>query len=66
MKGIIERIDQNPMKINPRYTMRWNDTMEILQSEVGQLERIAITFRFGYMQGMKAAKSEMKKAGAAK
>lgn len=45
-------------KINPLYDMDTEQIDEILESSEDAVAMICNGFRFGYMQGMKAAKAE--------
>lgn len=46
--------------INPRYDMTYRNVREIQETYGGNFDAICCSFRFGYSQGMKAAKAEMK------
>jgi len=46
--------------INPRYGMRFSHISTIYENSTGAFDMICKSFRFGYLQGMKAAKAEMK------
>lgn len=50
--------------INPHYDMSCENMREIYDTYGGSFDVICCSFRFGYLQGMKAAKAEMKKGGA--
>lgn len=56
-KSVQERIAN--FKINPNYDATRKDFAEIWQLE-NPYEVICAAFRFGYMQGTKAAKKEMR------
>lgn len=47
-------------KVNDRYDMCVENVMDIQSASRDSVELICNSFRFGYMQGMKAAKAEMK------
>ena len=48
------------VQINPRYDASWNEIRTIKNSSDSQFEAICNGFNYGYLQGMKAAKAEMK------
>lgn len=48
---------------NIRYDMHINNLNDIIQASNNPCDLVCNGFRFGYMQGMKAAKAEMKKGG---
>ena len=50
--------------INPCYDMTCENIREIYDTYGGSFDVICCSFRFGYLQGTKAAKAEMKKGGA--
>lgn len=60
MKNVIEKAEAMKGKINPYYDLRYGETMEIYGNSSDPFALIVNSFRFGYMQGMKAAKAEMK------
>ena len=62
IKNVVKKADSLIGTINPRYDMTINNVKEIHDMYGGSFETICCSFRFGYMQGMKAAKAEMKKA----
>lgn len=51
--------------INSRYDMCAQNVDDIYHISHNSFDLICNGFRFGYIQGMKAAKAEMKKAGVA-
>lgn len=61
----MEKIEAAKGTRNRRYNMSTSQCFEIYQNSSGVIEMIANGFMFGYMQGMKAAKAEAKKAGKA-
>lgn len=63
IKNTVLKADAMLKKINERYDMQAANAMDIKQAYGGNLESIFCAFRFGYMQGMKAAKAESKKEG---
>lgn len=48
-------------KVNPRYDIEYDAVLEIANKSDGLFWAIADSFAFGYAQGMKAAKAEMRK-----
>lgn len=50
--------------INVKYDIFANNVVDIYQESDSVYDAIINGFRFGYMQGVKAAKAEMKKGGA--
>lgn len=63
-KSIIEKAESMMRRINKRYSLSTNEAFEVYEKTSSPIEAIAVSFRYGYMQGMKAAKAEMKKGGA--
>lgn len=61
MKNVVEKAKTMHGKINPRYDLRVNEIVEIYDTYGGNFDVICCSFKFGYLQGMKAAKAEMKK-----
>lgn len=47
------------VKVNPRYDASFKDTVEVLRLSKEPFEMFHIAFRFGYLQGSKAAKKEL-------
>lgn len=64
MKNVVEKAQDMIGKINPYYDMSFGNIMEIYEKSDNPINMISTSFSFGYMQGMKAAKAEMKKGGA--
>ncbi len=62
MKKLMQKINKYKHKINPLYVMRMSDFEQIYRGSHGLVEMIYNAFAFGYMQGMNAAKAEMRKA----
>lgn len=46
---------------NDRYTLCMHNIKDIVEASTSQYDLISNGFYFGYMQGMKAAKTEMRK-----
>lgn len=63
-KSVIEKAESMIGKINPHYTLKSDELEELHNGSKSWFHVIANSFRYGYMQGMKAAKAEMKKGGA--
>ena len=58
----MKTIEQTHGRINPRYDLCKQNILDIANSTLNQYEMIMDSFVFGYAQGVKAAKAEMKKA----
>lgn len=58
-------VEKSIGKINPFYDMHIANVNDLYASSANPFDLICNSFRFGYMQGTKAAKAEMKKAGVA-
>lgn len=61
MKNIIEKITYIAGKINRRYDATAEDIVQIVSNSKSQWDLICYSFRYGYMQGYKAALAEHKK-----
>ena len=59
----MEKIESTRSKVNPYYDMRVKDLQEIYENSQSVFDCIANGFRFGYLQGVKAAKAEIRKYG---
>ena len=59
-RSVIEKAESMTGRINKRYALRINEALEVYDKTASPIEAIAVSFRYGYMQGMKAAKTEMK------
>lgn len=59
--GVVAKVNQLVGKINPRYNLTCENIQEIHREYGGNFESICCAFKFGYLQGMKAAKAEMKR-----
>ena len=64
VKNVVSKASTIIETINPRYDISCENIREIHDIYGGSFEAICCSFRFGYMQGMKAAKAEEKKGGA--
>lgn len=60
-KNVVEKADSILETLNPKYDMTCQDMREIQNTYSGSYDAIYCSFRFGYLQGMKAARSEMKR-----
>lgn len=65
IKNVGKIIRNSIGKINPRYDMCASDVRAIEEMSYNEYDFKVNGFRFGYIQGMKAAKAEMKKGGVA-
>ena len=63
IKNTVQKADSIIGQINPYYDMTVNNAKEIHEVYGGGLDAICCSFRFGYLQGMKAAKAELKRGG---
>ena len=54
----MELVEKSIGKINTRYDMHVGNVLDIQKSSVDTFDLIVNGFRFGYMQGLKAAKAE--------
>lgn len=57
-ENIMEKV--KAVQVNPRYDASRDDINTIKCNSNGQFEAICNGFSYGYLQGMKAAKAEMK------
>lgn len=64
IKNVVQKANLMIGQINPHYDMTVNNVKEIHEVYGGSFDTICCSFRFGYLQGMKAAKAEMKRGGA--
>lgn len=63
VKNVVEKAESMIGKIPSGYQMSTSQIIELYNAfSNDQVSLIINSFRFGYMQGMKAAKAEMKKA----
>lgn len=63
IKNAMKVIEASAGKINVAYDMSIENISEIYEASGNPFNMISNGFRFGYMQGMKAAKAEVKKGG---
>ena len=69
MKTIIKRIDnwlQNGGHINSRYDLDCKTIWALADNNLHRCELVMESFRYGYMQGVRATQAEMKKKAVAK
>ena len=52
-KTVLERLEAAKLKINPRYTMRFIDVIEIAKAKNDMTEMMFTAFKYGYLQGSK-------------
>ncbi len=64
IKNILEKAESMRGKINPRYDISYQQTSELYHGSRNSFEAVSNAFCIGYMQGMKAAKAEIRKGGA--
>lgn len=57
---LMEKLEQSIGAINSRYDMSSRDTREIIKSMSGPIDGVYKGFRYGYLQGMKAAEAKLK------
>lgn len=63
IKNVVQKAESMTGKINPHYDLSIGNEQEIREKSKGSTDMILYSFRFGYLQGMKAAKAEMRKGG---
>lgn len=61
--GAVEKAESMKDKVNIRYGIDLGQMIELCHRYIGRFELAHAAFCLGYMQGMKAAKAELKKAG---
>ena len=59
MKNIMEKIAG--VKINPCYDAPGENVLEVADKSGSRIEAVTDGFKFGYLQGYKAAKAEMRR-----
>ena len=59
VKNTMQLINKSIGKIHPNYDMRASNLQDILAESRDPYDLIVNGFRFGYIQGIKAAKAEM-------
>lgn len=64
VKNTMQVVRDSIGEINGRYDMCTDNAKDIYGASNDFFDMIVNGFRFGYMQGMKAAKAEMRKGGA--
>lgn len=60
-KSVIEKSESMIGKIDPRYALKSIEIAEIQNGSENWFYAICHSFNYGYMQGVKAAKAEMKR-----
>ena len=64
VKNVIKKTNDMAGMINPHYDMTFSNIMEIYNAYSKQpFDLICSSFKFGYLQGMKAARAEIKQGG---
>ena len=63
VKNTMKLINQAKICINKNYSLYVSNIDDIYKASNDSFMLITNSFRFGYMQGMKAAKAELKKDG---
>lgn len=64
VKNVVAKTKAMIGKVNPHYDMTDANIREIYETYPNQpLDLICCSFKFGYIQGMKAARSKMEKRG---
>lgn len=58
--NVKKTIEKTIGEINPYYDMAYRDIFALDEMSEGRIDLIGNSFRFGYAQGMKAARAEMK------
>lgn len=64
VRNTMQLICEADGRIDARYDMHQSNAKEIRAASSGALDMIYNGFKFGYMQGMKAAKAAAQKGGA--
>ena len=64
LKSVKEKVETSKIKVNPRYDANCAEMLELCKYGVGLLDKVDLAFRYGYMQGVKAAKAEIRRAEA--
>lgn len=63
-KSVIEKAESMVGKINPYYALKTDEALELCKDSGDEFHMVVNSFRYGYLQGMKAAKAELEKGGA--
>ena len=61
VKNTMELIQRSVGHVNTRYDLHFDNVNDIINGSANQFDLIVNGFRFGYMQGMKAAQAERRK-----
>ena len=59
-RSVIEKAESMTGRINKRYALSTNEAFEVHEKTSGPIEANMLIVYHGYMQGMKAAKAEMR------
>lgn len=62
LKSVKEKVETSKIKVNPRYDANIVEILELCRGGEGILDKVDLAFRYGYMQGVKAAKAEIRRA----
>lgn len=65
LNNAVQKAESMAGKINPRFSITFSQIIELSNHYPGRIEYGFSLFRLGYMQGMKAAKKELKQKEAA-
>ena len=60
-KSVMEKVKNMNGKMNRHYTLQYKEMEEIYENSKSWVDAIWNSFKYGYMQGQKATKSEMRK-----
>lgn len=58
VKSVKEKVETSKIKINPRYDANYAEMLELCSCDESLLDKVALAFRYGYIQGAKAFKAE--------
>lgn len=61
VRNTMKLIEKAAQFVNDRYSLCLNNVGDIKKASTSEIDLITNGFYFGYMQGMKAAKAEMRK-----
>lgn len=62
LKSVKEKVETSKIKINPRYDINTLEMLDLCKQEGATVEAAFLAFKYGYIQGTKAAKAEMRRA----
>ena len=63
-KTVQERLEAAKITINRRYSMVFQEAVDIAKEDTGIIEKVFTAFKYGYLQGSKATKKEYEAAKA--